>query len=112
MLPTFTTSRSSGSLVEVAWKNGIVIFDRNEPSGLVRLMISLLPRTRTPVTWVPLPSLTSLAPTISVPLGSVMNCAPGEARSWFAVRSIAYSKFRAVTGVPSLNRKPFRMKNV
>ena len=33
MLPTFTTSRSSGSFVEVAWKNGIVIVERNLPSG-------------------------------------------------------------------------------
>ena len=41
-----------------------------------------------------------------------MNCAPGDARSWFATRSIAYAKFRAVTGVPSLKRKPLRMKNV
>jgi hypothetical protein len=41
-----------------------------------------------------------------------MNCAAGEARSWFAARSIAYAKFFAVTGVPSLNLNPLRMKNV
>ena len=41
-----------------------------------------------------------------------MNCAPGEARSLFAVRLIAYLKLSAVTAVPSLNLKPFRMKNV
>ena len=50
MLFTFTTSRFSGSFVEVAWKKGIVIFDRNAPSGFVRLMISLLPVTTTPLT--------------------------------------------------------------
>ena len=55
MLSTFTISRSSGSLVEVAWKNGIVSFDRNVPSGLVRLMISRFPLTRTPRTCVRLP---------------------------------------------------------
>ena len=111
-LLTSTTSRSSGSFVEVAWKNGIVIFDRKLPSGRVRLMINLLPRTLTPRTSVPLPLLTSSAPTMSVPFSSVMNCAPGDASSLFATRSIAYLKFFAVTGVPSLNRKPLRMKNV
>ena len=36
----------------------------------------------------------------------------GEASSWFAVRVIAYLKFCAVTGLPSLNLKPFRIVNV
>src|SRR4029450_1232974 len=108
MLSTSTISRSMGSFVEVAWKNGIVIFDKKVPSGFVRLMISRLPLTRTPLTWVASPSLTSFALTMFVALGSVMNCAPGELRSWFATRSIAYAKFRAVTGVPSLKRKPLR----
>jgi hypothetical protein len=99
-------------LVEVAWKNGIVIFERKDPSGFVRLMISRLPFTRTPLTWFPTPALTPVAPTMFVPVGSVIHCAPGDARSWLATRSIAYAKFRAVTGVPSLNRKPLRMKNV
>ena len=49
---------------------------------------------------------------MSVPFGSVMNCAPGEARSWFAVRLMAYLKLFAVTGLPSLNLKPFRMVKV
>jgi len=39
-------------------------------------------------------------------------CAAGEARSLFAERSMAYLKLRPVTAEPSLNRKPFRMKNV
>ena len=47
-----------------------------------------------------------------VPFGSVMNGPPGEARSLFAVRLIAYLKFFAVTGLPSLNLKPFRIVNV
>ena len=47
-----------------------------------------------------------------VPVGSVMNCAPGEARSLFATRLIAYLKLFAVTGVPSLNLKPFRIVKV
>jgi hypothetical protein len=50
MPSTFTTSRVSGSLVEVAWKKGIVIFVMNVPSGFVRLMMSRLPLTRTPRT--------------------------------------------------------------
>ena len=75
-------------------------------------MISLFPLTLTPLTCSLLPSLTSLAPMMFVPFSSVMNAAPGAARSWFATRSIAYLKFFAVTGVPSLNRKPLRMKNV
>ncbi len=89
-----------------------MIFDRNVPSGLARWMISRLPLTFTPLTSVLLPRLTSCAPTISVPFGSVMNCAPGEPRSWFATRLIAYLKLDAVTRVPSLKRKPFRMKKV
>ena len=47
-----------------------------------------------------------------VPFGSVMNWPPGEARSWFAVLLIAYLKLAAVTGLPLLNLKPFRMKKV
>ncbi len=47
-----------------------------------------------------------------VPFGSVMNGRPGEARSLFAVRLIAYLKLFAVTGLPSLNLKPFRIVNV
>src|SRR6266571_9384153 len=107
-----TTSCVNGSLVEVAWKNGIEILERNVVSGLFNRMISLLPLTTTPPTCVAWPSLTAFAPTISVPFGSVMNWAPGDARSLFATRSIAYAKLFAVTGVPSLNRKPFRMRNV
>ena len=58
------------------------------------------------------PSLTSFAPTMLVPFGSMMNGAPGEARALFAVRSIAYLKFAAVTLAPSLNLKPGRRKKV
>jgi hypothetical protein len=93
-----TTSVVRGSLVEVAWKNGIVILDMKVPSGFVSRMVSLLPLAVTPLTSVPLPLLTSTAPTISVPFGSVMNAAPGEARSLFATRLIAYLKLAAVTG--------------
>ena len=96
----------------MAWKNGIVIFERNVPSPLVRLTMSLLPLTWTPETLVPWPLLTAAAPTMFVPVGSVMNCAPGDARSLLAVRLMAYLKLFAVTAVPSLNLKPFRMKNV
>jgi hypothetical protein len=46
------------------------------------------------------------------PFWSVMNGAPGEARSWLATRSIAYLKLAAVTGSPSLKWKPLRTKNV
>ena len=109
---TLTTSLVSGSFVEVAWKNGMVIFAMNVPSALVSLMISLLPLAMTPLTCVVLPSLTALAPTMFVPLGSMMNGAPGEARSWFAVRSIAYLKFVAVTLAPSLKTKPGRIVKV
>jgi len=84
-----TTSFVSGTFFEVAWKNGIVIFDMNVPSAFVRRTTSLLPLEVTPLTCVPLPELTFCAPTMLVPLGSVMNAAPGEARSLFAVRSIA-----------------------
>jgi hypothetical protein len=112
VLLTVTTSRLSGSFDEVAWKNGIVIFDMKVPSALVRLMMSLLPLTWTPRTLVPWPLLTSWAPTMLVPFSSVMNCAPGEARSLFATRLIAYLKLAGVTGVPSLNFQPFRTKNV
>ena len=73
--------------------------------------MSLLPLTWTPETLF-LPSLTALAPTMFVPVGSVMNCAPGDARSWLAVRLMANLKLFAVTAVPSLNLKPFRMVNV
>jgi hypothetical protein len=96
----------SGSFEDVAWKNGIVIFERNVPSPLVRLTTSLLPLTWTPETLVPWPLLTSLAPTMLVPVESVMNCAPGDARSCY-VRLMAYLKLFAVTAVPSLNLKPF-----
>jgi hypothetical protein len=107
------TSCVSGSFVEVAWKNGIVSFKRNEPSGFIRRMISVCgPFTLTPLTCVAWPAFTARAPTISVPFGSAMNCAPGDARSWFATLSIAYAKLLAVTGVPSLKRKPLRRKNV
>jgi hypothetical protein len=41
---------------------------------------------------------------MSAPLAAVMNGAAGEARSWFATRSIAYLKLAAVTGRPSLKR--------
>ena len=109
---TLTTSFVSGTLKEVAWKNGMVIFAMNVPSGFVRLMVSLLPLTTTPLTLVALPSATFLAPTMFVPLASVMNGAPGEARSWFAVRSMARLKFFAVTFEPSLKRKPGRIVNV
>ena len=112
MLVTSTTSRSSGSFVEVAWKNGIARIEMRFPLGRFSSMMSLFPRTRTPRTSVPWPLFTSRAPAMSTPVGLVMNCAPGEARSWFAARSIAYLKLRAVTGVPSLNRKPLRMKKV
>ena len=44
-LLTLTTSLSIGSFVEVAWKNGMVIFAMNVPSARVRLMMSLLPLT-------------------------------------------------------------------
>ena len=107
-----TTSLSSGSFGEVAWKNGIVIFDMNVPSALVRRIFSLLPLAVTPLTLVPLPSLTALAPTMFVPFASVMNAAPGEARSWLATRLIAILKLFAVTLVPSLNLKPFRIVKV
>ena len=84
----------------------------NVPSALVSRMVSLLPLAVTPVTFVPLPWFTSCAPTILVPFPSMMNEAPGEASSGFATRLIAYLKLDAVTGVPSLNLKPFLMKNV
>ena len=74
--------------------------------------MSLLPLTTTPLTCCARPSFTFFAPTMFVPLGSVMNCAPGEARSLFATRSIAYLKFFADTADPSLNLKPLRMVNV
>jgi hypothetical protein len=99
-------------LSEVAWKNGIVIFARNVASGFVRRIVSLLPLAVTPRTCFALPELTARAPTMLVPFGSVMNCAPGEARSLLAVRSMANLKFAAVTGLPSLKRKPFRSVNV
>ena len=41
MLSTFTTSRSSGSFVEVAWKNGIVRIGTSVSLGRFRSMISL-----------------------------------------------------------------------
>ena len=47
-----------------------------------------------------------------VPLESVMNGAPGEARSWFAVRSMAYLSCFAVTLAPSLKTKPGRIVKV
>src|SRR3954454_18740569 len=110
MLPTVETSLLNGIFVEVAWKNGIVILAMKVPSGLLRWMVSLLPLTTAPLTCLALPSFTFLAPTMLVPFGSVMNCAPGDARSLFATRSIAYLKLFAVTLPPSLNRKPLRMK--
>src|SRR5262245_8243886 len=89
---------------------GILAMDG--PSPCVRLMVRRLPLTLTPETLVPWPSLTALAPTMFVPVGSVMNCAPGDARSLLAVRLMAYLKLFAVTAVPSLNLKPFRIVNV
>src|SRR5262245_12939889 len=53
LLVTLTTSFVSGSLVDVAWKNGIVILAMNVPSALVRLIEILLPLTLTPDTFVP-----------------------------------------------------------
>ena len=99
-------------MVEVAWKKGIEIFVRKRPSGLVRRMTSLLPLATTPLTCFASPSFTAFAPTMLVPFESVMNCAPGEARSWFATRSIAYLKLFAVTGAPLLKRNPLRIVNV
>ena len=90
----------------------MVIFAMNVPSALVRLTVSLLPLTLTPETLVPLPSLTAFAPTMLVPFGSVMNVEPGEASALLAVRLIAYLKLFAVTGLPSLNLKPFRIVKV
>jgi hypothetical protein len=82
-------------------------------SGLTSRMTSLYgPFACTPLTCRPRPESTFCAPTISVPLGSVMRAAPGDARSLFATRSMAYAKFFAVTGEPSLKRKPLRRKNV
>ena len=46
VLLTLTTSLVSGIFVEVAWKNGMVIFAMNVPSALDSLMISLLPLKR------------------------------------------------------------------
>ena len=106
------TSCVSGTFVDVAWKNGIVSLVRNEASARVSRMISRLPFAVTPLTCLARPSVTVFAPTMFVPFGSVMNCAPGDWRSWFATRSKAYLKLFAVTRVPSLNRKPGRMKNV
>src|SRR5207247_561990 len=42
----------------------------------------------------------------------VTNCAAGDWSFGLVARSKAYSKLRAVTGVPSLNRKPLRRKKV
>ena len=99
-------------MVDVAWKNGMVIFAMNVPSALVRLMMSLFPFALAPETCVPLPAFTACAPTMFVPFGSVMKVAPGEARALSATRSIAYWKFFTVTGLPSLNLNPFRIVNV
>src|SRR5262249_3844198 len=101
---TLSTSFVSGSFVEVAWKKGIVIFDMNVPSAFCRWMTSLLPFAVTPLTLVPCPALTACAPTMFVPLGSVMNVAPGDDSCLFATRLIAYLKLAGVTFAPSLNR--------
>src|SRR5262245_46871667 len=101
-----------GTFVEVAWKKGIENFDRNVPSCFVRWMISLLPLTTAPLTLVPWPELTACAPLMFVPFGSVMNGAPGDESCLFATRLIAYLKLFAVTAVPSLNLKPFRIVKV
>ena len=96
----------------MAWKNGVASLVTNEASARVRRTVSRLPLATTPRTCFAFPSLTSFAPTMFVAFGSVMYCAAGEARSWFAARSIAYWKLFAVTGVPSLKRKPLRIVNV
>ncbi len=99
-------------MVEVAWKNGIARMVRSPPFARVRLMISLLPRAShtTDVRRAALGH--GLCADDVNSFWSVMNCAPGELRSLFATRLIAYLKLAAVTGVPSLKRNPFRMKNV
>ena len=79
----------SGSVVEVAWKNGIDSVATKFGSGLTRRMTSLRPFATMPLTCCASPSLTRAAPTMSRPFGSVMNCAPGDASSLLATRSIA-----------------------
>src|SRR5215831_4716563 len=107
------TSCVSGRVVEVAWKNGIVSLEMNVGSRLTRRITSLYgPFTWTPRTCVACPAFTAWAPRMFTPFGSVMKAAPGDARSLFAVRSIAYAKLFAVTGEPSLKRKFLRRKNV
>ena len=56
--------------------------------------------------------MTSFIPCASTLLTFVTNCAAGDASAGLRTRSNAYLKLAAVTGVPSLNRKPLRRKNV
>ena len=56
--------------------------------------------------------LSSRSPTDRLPT-FVTNCAqPATRAQGFVARSNAYLKLAAVTGAPSLNRKPLRRKNV
>jgi hypothetical protein len=47
-----TTSRESGSVRDVAWKNGIVSFERKVPSGFVSRITRRWPFAVTPETCV------------------------------------------------------------
>ena len=57
-------------------------------------------RANVPLAVFALPLFTARPPTMFVPALSVMNCAPGEARSLLSVRLMAYLKLFAVTGAP------------
>ncbi len=56
--------------------------------------------------------MTSFIPFAWMPLTFVTNCSAGDSSSGFLARAKAYWKLRAVTGAPSLNRKPLRRKKV
>ena len=88
-LSTRSTCSLRGSRVDTAWKNGMEIFARNVASRPVRRIVSLSPRAVTPAAFGALPARTAAAPTMFVPLGSVMKSAAGDPSSASSARLIA-----------------------
>ena len=71
----------------IGQKKSIAIFDRNEPSGFISVIVSFWPLALTPPAVAALPSATACAPTM--PLAPVMNGTDGDCIFGFRSRLIA-----------------------
>src|ERR671910_3710175 len=90
-----------------AAKNGIATSARNVGLARTRRIVSVWPFATTPVTELALPALRASAPTTSW-----RKATAGEACCGLAARSNARLNAAAVTGDPSLKRRPGLIVNV